>query len=73
MLVSPAARDLAAARADLLATRQQLEGATAFQAELRADIERLEAGWRADQAQLQDALTLLSQLDAQMDAALAVE
>ncbi len=73
MLVSPAARDLAATRADLLATRQQLEGATAFQAELRADIERLEAGWRADQAQLQDALTLLSQLDAQMDAALAIE
>lgn len=73
VLVSPAARDLAAARSDLLAARQELEGAALFQAELRADVERLEAGWRADQARLQEALTLLSQLDAQMDAALAVE
>ena len=71
MLVSPAARDLAAARADLLDARQQLTGAAAFQAELRADVARLEAGWRADQAKLQDALTLISDVDAQLDAALA--
>ena len=71
MLVSPAARDLAASRAELLQARQLLEGAAVFQAELRADVERLEAGWRADQAKLGDALTLLNAIDAQLDAALA--
>ena len=71
MLVSPAARDLAAARADLIDARQQLAGAAAFQADLRADVARLEAGWRADQAKLQDALTLIGDVDAQLDAALS--
>ena len=71
MLVSPAARDLAATRAELLEAHQLLKGAAVFQAELRADIERLEAGWRADQAKLGDALTLLSAIDTQLDAALA--
>lgn len=71
MLVSPMARDLAATRAELLDAHQQLEGAAVFQAELRADVERLESGWRADQAKLGDALNLLSAIDAQLDAALA--
>lgn len=71
VLVSPAARDLASARAELLDTRQQLEGAQAFQAELRAEVERLEVGWRADQAQLLAALTLIDQVDGQLNAALA--
>lgn len=71
MLVSPAARDLAAARADLLDTRQRLAGAEAFQAELRAEVERLEAGWRADQAQLMAALTLIDAVDSELEAALS--
>lgn len=66
VLVSPAARDLAAARADLLETRQQLVGATAFQEELLAKVEHLESGWRADQVQLGEALSLLREIDAQL-------
>lgn len=71
MIVSPAARDLAAARADLGEARQQLTGAATLQAELRADVARLEAGWRADQTKLQDALTLIGDVDAALDAALS--
>ena len=73
VLVSPAARDLATARADLLETRQQLLGATAFQEELRASVDRLESGWRADQARLgetlsllREALSLLREIDVQL-------
>ena len=71
MLVSPAARDLAATRAELLDARQQLTGAAALQAELRANVASLEASWRVDQAKLRDALTLIGEADAQLDAALS--
>lgn len=71
VLVSPAARDLAAARAELLDARQKLEGAAKFQSELQADVARLEAGRRADQARLQGALSLLSEVDAELSAALS--
>ena len=56
MLVSPAARDLAAARADLAKTRDDLTASEAFRAELQAEMARqrryLEDGWRADLARL---------------------
>ena len=71
MLVSPAARDLAAARADLLATQQELVGAGLFQAELQGEVARLEAGWRSDQEKLKSTLSLISEVDAELDRALA--
>lgn len=66
MLVSPAARDLAAARAELLDARQALAGAAAFQAELQAEVARLEAGWR-------ETLSVMTQVDAELNAALEAE
>lgn len=71
MLVSPAARDLAAARAELLEARQHLVGAAAFESTLRADIARLEASWRVEQDRLGAALSLLSRVEADLDVALA--
>lgn len=56
MLVSPAARDLAAARAELAKTRDDLTASESFRAELQAEMARqrrhLEDGWRADLARL---------------------
>ena len=71
MLVSPAARDLAAARAELLAAQQELVGAGLFQAELQGEVARLEAGWRSDQDRLRSALSLISEVDAELERALA--
>ncbi len=71
MLVSPAARDLAAARADLLAAQQELVGAGRFHAELQGEVARLEAGWRADQARLKSALSLISEVETELDRTLA--
>ncbi len=70
MLISPAARDLAAARAALLDARQTLDGGAAFRAELQAEVARLDLGWRADQARLKDALGLIAHIDAELNAAL---
>jgi hypothetical protein len=63
-LISSTTRDLATVRAELLDARARLAVAEAFQAELKANIARLEAGWRSD-------LTLLDQIDEQLNAALA--
>jgi hypothetical protein len=73
-LVSPQARDLAAARSELKTARDELIGAKAFQAELRAEMKRqrkvLEDGWRADLRRLEAAQGLLEQINAELDAAL---
>jgi hypothetical protein len=63
-LISSTTRDLAAVRAELMEARARLEVAQAFEAEARADIARLEDGWRAAQ-------NLLDSIDAELDAALA--
>jgi len=73
MLVSPATRDLAAARAELADARDRLRVAENFEAELRAEAARLEAGWRADQGRLDTALQLLDRIDAELNAALTDE
>lgn len=56
MLVSPAARDLAAARAELARTRDELTASETFRVELQAEMVKqrryLEDGWRADLARL---------------------
>ena len=67
VLVSPAARDLAGTRADLLATRQQLVRASAFQDELRAEVARLESGWRADQTQIGKLLSEAERIQAEIE------
>ncbi|MBL8772033.1 MAG: hypothetical protein JNK30_11690 [Phenylobacterium sp.] len=73
-LVTPQARDLSAARAELRDTRDRLAAAESFQAELRAEMEKqrrvLEEGWRADLRRLEAAHTLLTQIDAELNAAL---
>ena len=63
-LVSSTTRDLATVRAELMDARARLKVATAFEAELKANIARLEAGWRSD-------LILLDEIDGQLNAALA--
>jgi hypothetical protein len=72
VLVSPAARDLDAARAELLEARQLLAGAEAFRA---AEREVLETGWRRDVARLEgqvsDQLFALTRISADLDAALS--
>lgn len=73
MLVSPAARDLAGARAELLEARQSLEGAAAFQTELQQKVATLEAGWRADQAELAAARALIAEVDADLSAVIEGE
>ncbi|MBX3482737.1 hypothetical protein [Phenylobacterium sp.] len=73
-LVSPQARDLATARAELKDARDRLIGAKAFQAELRAEMKKerkaLEAGWRADLRRLEAAQGALERINAELDAAL---
>jgi hypothetical protein len=73
-LVSPQARDLAAARFELKAARDALIAAEAYQADLRAELENqrraLEDGWRADLQRLETAHGLLAQVNAELDAAL---
>ncbi len=73
MLFSPAARDLAGARAELLEARQSLEVAAALETELRHKVATLEAGWRADQAQLAAARALIAEVDADLTAVLKGE
>jgi hypothetical protein len=63
-LISSTTRDLAAVRAELMDARARLAVAEAFEAEAKADIARLEDGWRAAQS-------LLDSVDAELDAALA--
>jgi hypothetical protein len=63
-LISSTTRDLAAVRAELMDARARLEVAEAFEAEAKANIARLEDGWRAAQS-------LLDSVDAELDAALA--
>jgi hypothetical protein len=65
-LISSTTRDLAAVRAELMDARARLEVAEAFEAEAKANIARLEDGWRAAQS-------LLDSVDAELDAALAEE
>lgn len=73
-LVTPQARDLAAAREALRHARDEITAAEAFQAELRAEMARqrqvLEDGWRADLKRLEAAHSLLDQVNAELDAAL---
>lgn len=82
MLVSPAARDLAAARADLARTRDDLAASESFRAELQAEMAKqrryLEDGWRADLARLAKAhedldwnRSVLEQVETVLDEALA--
>lgn len=70
-LVSPMARDLAAARIELADARARLQVAEGLEAELRALTRRLEDGWRADQRNLDTALQLLDRIDAEASEALA--
>jgi hypothetical protein len=70
-LVSPMARDLAAARAELADLRARLQVAADLEADLRALTQRLETGWRADQQDLDTALQLLDRIDAEVEGALA--
>ncbi len=63
-LVSPVARDLAVARAELLTVRERLDVATRLETELRAEVLRLETGWR-------NAFELLDQVNAELDTALS--
>lgn len=65
-LISSTTRDLAAVRAELMDVRSRLAVAEAFAAEARADISRLEQGWRSAQG-------LLDEIDGELDAALAEE
>lgn len=73
-LVSPQARDLAAARAELAAAREALAGAQLLEAELRADLDltrrTLENGWRGDLARLEAARAAMDQASAELDRAL---
>lgn len=69
-LVSTTTRDLAAARAELTAARDRLRVAAAFEDELKANVARLESGWRTDQRRLDGALGLLHHIDAELNAAL---
>lgn len=75
MLVSPAARDLAAARAELLEARAQLAVAADLEQALRSDMARerkaLEAGWRTAAGRLDQAMAAMAQVNAELDAALA--
>jgi hypothetical protein len=77
MLVSPAARDLAAARAELLEMRHRLGVAEAFAQELRTDMARerqaLEDGWRAAARRLDQAMAAMALVNAELDAALSDE
>lgn len=63
VLVSPAARDLASARAELADARARLDVAARFEAELRSEISRLEDGWRGAQQ-------LIDLVEAELDVAL---
>lgn len=65
-LISSTTRDLATVRAELMELRARLEVAQAFEAEAKADIARLEHGWRAAQ-------NLLDEIDTELDAALTEE
>jgi hypothetical protein len=86
VLVSPAARDLAVARAELLEARNHVAVAEALQAELRSQAARereiLEAGWRADVQRLEtemqraeraaaDRAYVLDRISADLDAVLS--
>ena len=81
VLVSPAIRELADARAEVLDLRQHLATAEALQAELRAGLSReraiLEAGWRTDVQRLNkvidDQVNTLAKVSAALDAALSAD
>jgi len=64
VLFSSTTRELATVRAELLEARARLAVAQAYEAEAKAEIARLEDGWRAAQS-------VLDSLDAELDAALA--
>ena len=65
-LISSTTRDLATVRAELMEARARLAVAQAFEAEAKAEITRLEDGWHAAQAVLDD-------IDAELNAALEQE
>ena len=79
ILVSPAIRELADARTEVLDLRQRLATAEALQADLRAAMARertiLEAGWRTDVQRLDkvigDQVNTLAKVSAALDAALS--
>jgi hypothetical protein len=75
VLVSPAARDLAAARAELLEAQRGLEVAKRLEAELRTEMARqreaLESGWRAASVRLDLAYQALRQINSDLDAVLS--
>jgi len=75
VLVSPAARDLAAARAELAELRRQLAVARTLEADLRADMaaerKALEAGWKAAAKRLERADAAMARINLELDAALA--
>jgi hypothetical protein len=77
VLVSPAARDLAAARADLAEAQRALEVARRLEADLRAEMARereaLETGWRSASERLERAYKALRQVNSELDAALSDE
>ena len=79
VLVSPAVREVAEARAELLDLRERLAAAEALQGDLRAEMAReretLETGWRTDVRRLEkvvdDQVQALGQVSAALDAALS--
>jgi hypothetical protein len=77
VLVSPAARDLAAARADLAEAQNALAVAAALEAELREEMATqraaLETGWRAAAAKLERADAAMQRINLELDAALSDE
>ena len=70
-------RDLATARADALAMRERALGAEVFQQELRDEMERqrvaMEEFWSREALELEIARSTLSQINAELDVALAEE
>ena len=73
MLISPAARDLAAARADLAEAARALAVAEAARAELAMQVKFMEDGWREASRRLERATAALDRINLELDAALSDE
>lgn len=71
VLISSITSDLAATRSDLLSARERLDAAAAFEAELRAEVARLERGWQTARFELDGALDVLHQIDVELNDQLA--
>jgi hypothetical protein len=72
-LVSPAAHDLAVARAELAEALRRLAVAERLEAELRSKQQVLEDGWRGASRRLDRALSAMDRINLELDAALSDE